>query len=196
MRGHLAEFGSQSFNAIQRDGAIGLAQVAAEAGVGLGVGLARRKWCIFPAWPVMHPPPPYARTKAEAEAGIHPSLSPAIILRPSLVFGPGDGFFHRFAQMSRLSPFLPVVGDGSAKFQPVYVEDIAKALMAAIAPQKGQDQIDKGQIYELGGPRIYTFRELMDYLAQILPRRRWVMALPMGMAKLMATATDWLPGAP
>ena len=182
--GILAEFGAQSFDAVQRDGAISLAEIAQEAGVSDLVQIS--SLASDPASD-SH----YARTKGEAEAGVLASFPDAIILRPSLVFGPGDGFFHRFAHMSRLSPFLPVIGDGQAKFQPVYVQDIAAALLAVLSQEEA-----RGQVYELGGPTIYTFRELMDYIVETIPRRRFVLPLPLPMARLMAASTAWIPGAP
>ena len=182
--GILAEYGAQSFDAVQRDGAIALAQTARSAGAQNFVQISSLASDVASD-------SLYARTKGEAEAGVVAIYPDAIILRPSLVFGPGDGFFHRFAAMSRLSPFLPVIGDGRAQFQPVYVNDVADALLAALDMDAA-----RGQIYELGGPETYSFRELMDYIVKIIPRRRFVASLPLPMAQAIAATTAWLPGAP
>ena len=182
--GILSEFGAQSFDVVQCHGAISLVKTAAMSGVETFVQISS-----LASDPMSESH--YARTKGEAEVGILAAFPTALILRPSLVFGPGDGFFQRFAHMSRLSPFLPVIGDGQTKFQPIYVQDLAKALIAALEKPE-----TRGKIYELGGPSIYTFRALIDYIIKIIPRRRFVMSLPIPLAKLMAISTAWMPGAP
>lgn len=178
------EHGRQSFDVVQSDGAIRLARLAAEAGVKDFVQISSLSADLTSA-------SGYARTKAEAEAGILSYMPMATILRPSLVFGPEDNFFNRFAGMARLSPFLPLIGSGETKFQPVYVGDLVAALMASL------DRADaKGQIYALGGPRTYSFRELLDYTIKTIRRRRWVVSMPESLASFMAMLTGWLPGAP
>ncbi len=182
--GILSEFGQQRFDTVQADGAIRLARLASEAGVQDFVQISSLAADLNSA-------SSYARTKAEAEAGILSYMPQATILRPSLVFGPEDQFFNRFAGMARLSPFLPLVGAGETKFQPVYVGDVVEAVMASL------DQASaKGQIFALGGPQVYTFRELLDYTIKVIRRRRWIVSMPESLASFMAMLTGWLPGAP
>src|SRR5207237_3438108 len=98
----------------------------------------------------------YARTKAEGETRVRSAFAAATILRPSVVFGPEDQFFNRFAALARISPALPLIGGGRTRFQPVYVCDVAAAIVRATT-----DISTAGRVYELGGPRVYTFRELL-----------------------------------
>jgi len=132
----------------------------------------------------------YARSKAEGEAAVRAAFPAATLLRPSIVFGPGDRFFNRFAGMTRLSPVLPVIGGGT-RFQPVYVGDVAEAAMAAIARPDAA-----GGLYELGGPRVATFRALMEEMLEIVGRRRRVVEMPRGLARLGAAMTGWMPNPP
>ncbi len=133
----------------------------------------------------------YARTKAEGEAGVRDAFAGATILRPSIVFGPEDQFFNRFANMARYSFALPLIGGGGTRFQPVYVGDVAQAVANALGGEK-----DDGMTYELGGPNVYTFRALMEYLLDVVRRRRLLMPLPFFAAKLIAYPASILPGAP
>jgi uncharacterized protein YbjT (DUF2867 family) len=133
----------------------------------------------------------YAQTKAAGEAGLREHFAAATIVRPSIVFGPEDHFFNRFAGMARLAPALPLIGGGHTRFQPVYVCDIADAIMQALA-----DPATRGKTYELGGPRIYTFRALMEYILAQIGRRRWLINLPIGLANFQAALVEWLPNPP
>ncbi|SHF09727.1 NADH dehydrogenase [Loktanella atrilutea] len=121
----------------------------------------------------------YARTKAEGEAAVTEHMPGAVILRPSVIFGPEDEFFNRFAGMSRLGPVLPVVGAGT-RFQPVYVDDVAAAAVAALDSPTVQG------VYELGGPDVATFRELMQRMLSVIQRKRIVANIPFPVARLMA----------
>ncbi len=112
----------------------------------------------------------------------------ATILRPSLVFGPEDDFFNRFAAMARLSPVLPLVGGGTTRFQPVYVGDVAEAVVAALERPEAQ-----GKIYELGGPAVLSFRELMELMLAEIGRRRVLVTLPWGLASVAALLMELLP---
>jgi uncharacterized protein YbjT (DUF2867 family) len=112
----------------------------------------------------------------------------AVILRPSLVFGPEDQLFNRFAAMARLSPFLPLIGGGKTKFQPVYVVDVAEAIAAACA-----GKVRGGTIYELGGPEVIDFRQLLDNVQRWSVRKKRYLRLPFALAKLGALATLPLP---
>lgn len=132
----------------------------------------------------------YARTKGEGERAVLAAFPEATIFRPSIVFGPGDGFFNRFAAMSQVLPFLPLIGGGHTKFQPVYVGDVADAVMAALATVES-----KGRIYELGGPRVYSFRDLMELVKRetMRPKKRLV-EIPWALAKLQGAILENLPG--
>ncbi len=129
----------------------------------------------------------YARSKAEGEARVLAAFPKAAILRPSVVFGAEDQFFNRFAAMAMLSPVLPVVGGGT-RMQPVYAGDIAAAVLAALAPAAA------GQTYELGGPEVKTFRELMVLMLNIIERRRLIYDLPLPLARVQAAVLERLPG--
>lgn len=131
-------------------------------------------------------PSEYARSKAAGEAALREAFPQATILRPSIVFGPDDDFFNRFAGMARMLPFMPVVS-GATKFQPVYVGDVADAVLAALTREDAQ-----GRTYELGGPRVASFRELMELVLDATGRHRPLVAMPDGLVRLMSK----LPGGP
>lgn len=133
----------------------------------------------------------YARTKAAGEAAARAAFPDATVLRPSIVFGPEDGFFNRFARMSQLLPALPLIGGGRTRFQPVYVGDVAEAVIAGL-----QREDVAGRTYELGGPSVYTFRELLSYLLQVTGRRRLLLDVPFGLATLQAAVLELLPVPP
>jgi NADH dehydrogenase len=126
----------------------------------------------------------YACCKAEGEAAVREHVPQAIILRPSIVFGPEDDFFNRFAAMTRLMPVLPLVG-ASTRFQPVFVDDIARAVALAM-----DGEATPGATYELGGPEVKTFRELVQYLCDVTRRRRHIVSLSFETGKLMAGVTQ------
>jgi uncharacterized protein YbjT (DUF2867 family) len=133
----------------------------------------------------------YARSKAEGERRVREALPAATILRPSIVIGPEDSFFNRFAAMARLMPALPLIGGGTTRFQPVYVGDVAQAVVAALEREDRQ-----GRTYELGGPQTYTFAELMRYMLQVVGRRRLLIDIPFGLANLQARLLELLPDPP
>ena len=175
--GVLAESGKNSFDAVQAEGVTRIARISSEAGI-------KRMVQISAIGADLESDSDYARTKAEGEAGVLKHQPDAMILRPSIVFGPEDEFFNRFAGMSRMSPVLPVVG-AKTRFQPVYVDDVAQAaVMGALGEAKG--------IYELGGPVTMTFRELMDLMLDVIRRRRLVLNIPFFAAKIMAFGFDML----
>ena len=136
-------------------------------------------------------PAAYGRSKAAGEAALRASFPQATILRPSIVFGPEDGFFNRFARMSQLSPVLPLIGGGGTRFQPVYVGDVADAVVAALL-----QPATAGQTYELGGPTTYSFKELLTYLLKVTGRRRLLVNLPFSLATLQAKLLQFLPEPP
>lgn len=182
--GILAEGRAGDFQAIQGElpGLIGRA--AAEAGV-------RRLVHVSAIGADPDSPSLYARSKAQGEASLRAAFPAATILRPSVVFGPGDGFFNRFAGMARLSPVLPLVGGGGTRFQPVYVGDVAEAVVAGLTRP---DAV--GRTYELGGPRASSMRELMSYMLGVIERRRKLVTLPWGLASALARLTEILPDPP
>jgi NADH dehydrogenase len=122
----------------------------------------------------------YARSKAEGEALVHTHFPKAVILRPSLVFGPEDQFFNRFASLALISPIMPVIA-GSSRFQPVYVGDVADAVMAALAQPEAQ-----GRIFELGGPKIMSFREILGWILAQIGRNRPLVPMPRAVAEVLA----------
>lgn len=133
----------------------------------------------------------YARSKAAGEAAVRDAFAAATILRPSIVVGPEDGFFNRFAAMARLLPVLPLIGGGHTRFQPIYVGDVATAIVAALANAEAQNQT-----YQLGGPRVYSFTELMRYMLSVVERRRLLVPLPFEIAALQARLLELLPVPP
>lgn len=176
--GILAEAGANRFGAVQAEGAATAARAAAAAG-------ARRFVQISAIGADEGSPSDYARTKAEGERRVREAFPAAAILRPSIVFGPEDQFFNRFASMARFSPVLPVVG-GSTRFQPVYVDDVAEAAKLAATGRAAPG------VYELGGPDVDTFRELMQVMLGVIRRRRLVVNVPFPVARLMGRAFDGL----
>jgi uncharacterized protein YbjT (DUF2867 family) len=133
----------------------------------------------------------YARSKAEGERRVRDAFPGATILRPSIVIGPEDDFFNRFAGLARVLPALSLIGGGQTRFQPVYVGDVAQAVVAALERDDAP-----GRTYELGGPQIYTFAELMRYMLRVLGRRRLLLNLPFGIAALQARFLELLPEPP
>lgn len=133
----------------------------------------------------------YSRTKARGEAAARVAFPGAIMLRPSIVFGPEDGFFNKFAGMARLSPFLPLIGGGETRFQPVFVGDVAEAAVRLIDAGAAN-----GKTYELGGPERFSFKSLMQFTLQTIGRKRLLAPLPWPVAHVLAIITGMLPGAP
>jgi NADH dehydrogenase len=158
-----------------------IARAAAEAGVGHMVQLS-----AIGADPQSSSA--YARSKADGERAVREAFAPAVILRPSIVIGPEDDFFNRFAAMARLSPALPLIGGGKTRFQPIYVADVSAAIVKALELDSG-----KGEVFELGGPKIYTFAELMRYMLAVIGRKRWLMNVSFGLAGLKARFLELLP---
>jgi NADH dehydrogenase len=138
----------------------------------------------------------YARTKLAGEQDVHAEFPAATILRPSVVFGPEDSFFNMFAEMARYVPALPLIGGGRTRFQPVYVGDVADAVMAAVLrpPVGGLDP--RGKTYELGGPEILTLRDVYERVFHYTRRRRALVSLPWGLAKMQAGFMGVLPHPP
>ena len=133
----------------------------------------------------------YAQSKGEGEARVKTAYPKVSIVRPSIVFGPGDGFFSRFAQMSVISPFLPLIDGGKTRFQPVYVGDVADALLRCVETDEHQ-----GRTFELGGPRVASFAELLRFILDTVHRRRLLLPLPSSIAAIQARILEHLPNPP
>ncbi|RJF94362.1 complex I NDUFA9 subunit family protein [Oleomonas cavernae] len=183
--GILAEGGQQKFHAVQAEGARRVATAAKAAGVGRFVQLSAIGASAESA-------ADYARSKAAGEVAVKAAFPGAVILRPSIVFGPEDQFFNRFAAMARLSPVLPLIGGGETRFQPVYVGDVADAIVAAT----GDATLAADAPFELGGPKVYSFKELMAFVLATTGRKAVLLPIPWAIARLQAAAIGWLPGAP
>ena len=176
LTGILAESAKGDFTRVQAEGAARIARVSAAAGV-------YRLIHISAIGADAASPAVYARTKAAGEAAVHYSFPSATILRPSIIFGAEDAFFNRFAALAVTLPIIPIV-HGETKFQPVYVGDVADAVLAAISPDAA------GKIFELGGPEVKSFRALVEQAIFYTGRRRHVLDLPVPLARLLAI----LPG--
>jgi NADH dehydrogenase len=171
--GILAERRAGDFTRIQAEGPERIGRLATEAGVtsviqvsAIGADLAS--------------PSQYGRTKAEGEQAVRAAFPTAVILRPSLVFGPEDQFFNRFGGLARMAPVMPVIA-GESRFQPVYVGDVADAVMQAVGRREAE-----GAIYELGGPRVMTFREILGWILAQTGRNRPLVNVPSAAASVLA----------
>jgi uncharacterized protein YbjT (DUF2867 family) len=177
--GVLQEGGRQSFDAVQAFGARAVAQAAAAAGIGRLVQMSA-------IGADAGSPSVYARTKAEGEAAVFAAMPGAVVFRPSIVFGPEDQFFNRFAALARMLPVLPLVGEAT-RFQPVFVGDVAEAVARAIG-----GTVTLGTTYELGGPEIKSLRQLVEYVLAVTGRKRLLVGLPFGVARFQAAAIETL----
>jgi len=183
--GILKEGGGRSFKALHAEAAGGIAAYAAKAGV-------RRLIHVSAIGADKDSRSLYARTKAEGEALVRAAYPDAIILRPSVVFGPGDGFFTRFASLMRLSALVfPLFGGGKTKFQPVFAGDVADAVAHVL-----RDQAARGRTYELGGPGVYSLKEILAYVAEVTERKRAFIPIPFFLLDIIAALTGWVPFAP
>jgi uncharacterized protein YbjT (DUF2867 family) len=176
--GLLYESGRQRFQSVHAMGARNLAEAAAQRGV-------QRFVQVSAIGADTNSPSKYARTKAMGEEAVVAAIPNAAILRPSILFGPDDDFFNRFASMAALSPALPLVGGGETRFQPVFVGDVASAVTTA-ATQSGY----AGGVYELGGPAVYTMRELMELVCRETGRRPLLLPIPFPIAGAIGTVGD------
>ena len=170
--------GRNNYNAVQAEGAARVARLSAEAGIETLVHLSA-------IGASSDGPSDYAKTKAQGEEGILAAMPNAIILRPSVMFGNEDGFFNRFAEMTKLGPVLPLVG-GETKFQPVYVDDVAAAVEAALLGNASPGT------YELGGPEAKSLAAWMDDMLEVIERRRLVLNLPFFVGRIIGGAFDVL----
>lgn len=182
--GVLAPRGRQTFNALHAELPMRLAEIAQRTGVekivhvsALGAALTSNSRS--------------ARSKALGERGLLRVMPNASILRPSVIFGQGDSFFCRFGQMAMLAPALPLIGGGRNLMQPVYVGDVAEAVIRCL----GNGDTD-GKIFELGGPSVYSFRELMEMTRTAIGRKVWLVPVPFAMMRLLAMLVSILPNPP
>ena len=130
----------------------------------------------------------YMQSKLQGEKNIQNNFKPSVILRPSVVFGPEDKFFNTFASIAQFSPFLPLVGGGKTKFAPIYVGDVAKAIVKALELNNSDPKI-----YELGGPENYSFKELMEILLNEIKKKRFLIPIPFGFAKFLSYFLQVMP---
>jgi uncharacterized protein YbjT (DUF2867 family) len=182
--GILYETGRQSFDAVQAEGPRAVAKAAARAGItsvvqmsAIGADAAS--------------PAAYAQTKAAGEKAVLAEVPSAVILRPSIVFGPEDNFFNQFAGLARMLPALPLIGGGETKFQPVFVGDVAEAVARAL-----EGGATAGAAYELGGPKVWSFREILEYILKETQRSRPLVPLPFPIAELQGRILQMLPMKP
>lgn len=182
--GILLESGAQKFDAVQARGAAVVAQAARQAGAGRLVHMSA-------IGADAGSEAAYARSKAEGEAAVLREFPEAVIVRPSIIFGPEDDFFNRFAAMARLSPVLPLIGGGVTKFQPVFVGDVAEAIAMGV-----DGAMTAGKVYELGGPDIASFRECLELMLKITQRKRMLVSLPWWLAEIQGKVLGILPNPP
>jgi len=179
--GILHQRGAQRFQTLHETGPAGLAALAAAAGVRRFVHISALG--ADPASPSL-----YGRSKAAGEAAVQAAFPGATILRPSLIFGPEDAFFNRFAAIARVSPVLPLIGGGRTRFAPVFVGDVAASVAAALDLED-----TPGRIYELGGPSVETLRALFELILRETHRRRLLLPVPFGVAAVLSLFTGLLP---
>ena len=171
----------QTFEEVQSEGASNIAQAAAAAGVPALVHVSA-------IGADAQSGSQYAATKAQGEQSVREAFPDAVILRPSIIFGPEDGFFNKFASMARFLPMLPLVGGGHTRFQPVFVGDVAAAIVQALSSPAA-----RGRTFELGGPSIYSFKELLQMILRETGRKRLLVPLPFALASLKAAFLQLLP---
>ncbi len=182
--GILFPTGKQTFKAVQDEGARHVAEAARTAGVRTLVHIS-----AIGADPDASSV--YARSKAAGEAAVKEVFPDSVVLRPSIVFGPEDDFFNRFAALARMAPALPLIGGGKTRLQPVFVGDVARAVVAGLTGKAGA-----GAPYELGGPEVLTLKEVMQRVLAYAMRKRLLVPEPFWLAKLQAAFLQWLPNPP
>jgi NADH dehydrogenase len=178
--GILFERGRQTFDAVQSTGAETVALAAASVGA--------RMIQVSAIGADESAPSRYARSKALGEKLVLSAAPSAVILRPSVLFGPEDDFFNKFAAIARFSPALPLVGGGHTRFQPIFAGDVASAIVAAI-----EGHAKDGEIYEVGGPEVYSFKELMRFMLATVGRQRLLIPIPFALAKFQAGLLQLMP---
>jgi NADH dehydrogenase len=178
--GILFERGQQRFNAVQDQGAARVAQAATAQGARMiqvsAIGADENSASL------------YARSKALGEKAVFAASPDAVIVRPSVVFGPEDDFFNKFGAMARMLPALPLVGGGETKFQPVFAGDVAEAIAQIV-----EGKAKPGTIFEIGGAEVLTFKEILEYVLKVTERRRLLVPVPFALAKLKAAFQQLMP---
>lgn len=178
--GILFESGRNSFDAVQDFGARAVAEAARAAGAKLthvsAIGADAKSSST------------YASTKGKAEAAIFSIMPDAVIMRPSIIFGQEDGFFNKFAGMAQNLPFLPLIGGGKTRFQPVHVEDVAEAIARSV-----DGKLARGKIYELGGKEVLTFRQCLETILEVINRKRPFVPMPFAIASLIGSISSSIP---
>ncbi|PVB60702.1 complex I NDUFA9 subunit family protein [Labrenzia sp. 011] len=182
--GILAPSGKQSFDAVQAFGPRAIAEAARAAGLS---GITH----ISAIGADADSSSAYARSKAVGEAGVLETLPGSIVMRPSVVFGPEDSFFNKFASMARFSPVLPLIGGGETKFQPVYVCDVAEAVAHAV-----DGELTPGTVHELGGPEVKSFRACLEDMLEVTRRNRILLPIPFPVASAIGKVLQMFPMAP
>jgi uncharacterized protein YbjT (DUF2867 family) len=178
--GILFERARQRFDIVHAGGAEAVARSAATCGA--------RMVHVSAIGADLRSPAHYARSKAAGESLVLAASPAAVILRPSVLFGPEDDFFNRFAALVRFLPALPLIGGGHTLFQPVFAGDVASAVVGAL-----EGRADGGQIYELGGPQVCSFKELMQFMLESIERRRLLLPIPFAVARLQASLLQFMP---
>jgi uncharacterized protein YbjT (DUF2867 family) len=178
--GILFERGRQKFDAVQAVGAEAVALAAAAFGA--------RMVHVSAIGADEHAAAHYARSKAAGERLVLAAVPSAVILRPSVLFGPEDDFFNKFAAIARFAPALPLIGGGHTRFQPVFAGDVASAVVAAI-----EGRAKDGDVYELGGPEVRSFKQLMQFMLATIERQRLLVPIPFALAKFQAGILQLLP---
>ncbi len=182
LAGTITSGGKQTFRAVHEQGAENVARLCAEQGVKQLVHMSALGADIRSA-------SKYSQSKIRGEKEVHDLFPGATIVRPSVIFGPEDNFFSRFAMLAKVLPVLPLVGGGQTKFQPVDVDDVADAIVAILAKPDSA-----GQTYEIGGPRVWTLEEVYTFVLKTTHRSRMLISLPFAMAKFASLFLQMLPG--
>ena len=181
LTGVLTDSGNNSFEAVHEFGAEAVAKAAAQAG-------AKKLVHMSAIGSDETSDSAYGQSKARGEAMVKKAFPAATIIRPSIIFGPEDEFFNKFADMARFSMILPLIGGGNTKFQPVFVGDVAKAISAIVNSDKFS-----GQTFELGGPQVFSFKELLQFVLETVERKRILLPIPWFVAKAMGSVLGALP---
>jgi uncharacterized protein YbjT (DUF2867 family) len=179
----LHETGRQRFDAVHSFGARAVAEAARGAGID-------RVIHVSAIGADVDSPSDYARTKALGEAAVFETVPGAVVFRPSIMFGPEDHFFNRFATLARVLPALPLFGGGHTRFQPVFAGDVARAIVDAV-----EGKVPGGKVYELGGPEVKTFRQCLELMLATIERRRLLVPVPWPLATAAASVLQYLPKA-
>jgi uncharacterized protein YbjT (DUF2867 family) len=180
--GILAESGRQNFSAVQSEGARTIGMACARANITNVVHVSA-------IGADKNSPSIYAKSKWEGEVGILTGVPTAVIMRPSIIFGPEDNFFNQFASLARVLPALPLIGGGETKFQPVFVGDVADAIVLAL-----DGKAKAGAVYELGGPAVWSFKDILSYILKETDRKRLLIPVPFSIAMIQGRIFENLPG--